>query len=83
MSKGKARVNQVHNMLKEIDKVELVNLERLTYILKGLSAGELETLEILLDKESSESIRQSIRELDDGKRIPIDECKLWGTSSNK
>jgi len=44
-------------MLKEMDKVELVNLERLTYILKGLSAGELETLEILLDKESYESIR--------------------------
>jgi len=76
-------VNQVHNMLKEMDKVELVNLERLTYILKRLSAGELETLEILLDKESSESIRQSIRELNDGKRISIDECKLWGTSSNK
>lgn len=76
-------MNQVHNMLKEMDKVELVNLERLTYILKGLSAGQLETLEVLLDKESSESIRQSIRELDDGKRIPIDECKLWGTSSNK
>ena len=85
MSKGKGACvkNQVHNMLKEMDKVELVNLERLTYILKGLSAGELETLEILLDKGSSESIRQSIRELDDGKRIPIDECKLWGTSSNK
>ena len=76
-------MNQVHNMLKEMDKVELVNLERLNYILKGLSAGQLETLEVLLDKESSESIRQSIRELDDGKRIPIDECKLWGTSSNK
>ena len=73
----------MHNMSKEMDKVELVNLERLTYILKGLSAGELETLEMLLDKESSESIRQSIRELDNGKRIPIDECKFWGTSSNK
>ena len=83
MSKGKGRVNQVHNMLKEMDKVELVNLERLNYILKGLSAGQLETLEVLLDKESSESIRQSIRELDDGKRIPIDECRPWGTVSNK
>jgi len=57
MSKGKGRVNQVHNMLKEMDKVELVNLERLTYILKGLSPGEIETLEILLDKGASESIR--------------------------
>jgi len=66
-------VNQVHNMLKEMDKVELINLERLAYILKGLSAEELETLEILLDKELFESIRQSLRELDDGKRIPIDE----------
>jgi len=63
----------VHNMLKEMDKVELINLERLAYILKGLSAEELETLEILLDKELFESIRQSLRELDDGKRIPIDE----------
>ena len=63
----------MHNILKEMDKVELVNLERLAYILKGLSAEELETLEILLDEESSESIRQSLRELDDGKRIPIDE----------
>jgi hypothetical protein len=34
-------------------------------------------------KESSESIRQFLREFDDGKRIPIDECKIWGTSSNK
>ncbi|HUV58653.1 MAG TPA: hypothetical protein VMW09_00905 [Desulfatiglandales bacterium] len=63
----------MHNMLKEMDKVELINLERLAYILKGLSAEELETLEILLDKELFESIRQSLRELDDGKRIPIDE----------
>ena len=63
----------MQNILKEMDKVELVNLERLAYILKGLSAAELETLEILLDKESYESIHQALRELDDGKRIPIDE----------
>jgi len=36
-----------------------------------------------LSKESSEPIRESLRELDDGKRITIDECKLWGTSGNK
>jgi len=29
-------------------------------MLKGLSAGELETLEIFLDKKSSESIHQGI-----------------------
>ncbi len=61
------------NTLKEMDRVELVNLERLTYILKGLSAPELETLEILLDEEASETITQSIKELEEGKGIPIDE----------
>ncbi len=44
--------------LKEMDRVELVNLERLAYILKGLSAEEFETLEILLDGDPSGSIRR-------------------------
>jgi len=59
--------------LKEMDKVELVNLERLAFILKGLSAAEIETLEILLDQEASGTITQSLREMKAGERIPIDE----------
>ena len=59
--------------LKEMDKVELVNLERLAFILKGLSTAEIETLEILLDQEASRTITQSLREVKAGERIPIDE----------
>jgi len=58
------------NILKEMDRIELVNLERLAHILKGLSSGEFETLEILLDDESSKSI---LKELEAGERIAIDE----------
>ena len=61
------------NALRELDKAELVNLERLAYLLKGLSPAELETLEILLDEEASQTIAQSIRELEEKKGIPIDE----------
>jgi len=56
-----------------MDRVELVNLKRLASILKGLSAIEFETLEILLDEESSKSISQSLKEVESGERIPIDE----------
>jgi len=63
----------MRNKLKEMDRVELVNLERLAYILKGLSAAEFETLEILLDEDSSKTISQSLKELKAGERIPIDE----------
>ena len=59
--------------LKEMDKYELINLERLAHLLKGLSSAELETLEILLDKEASITISQSLKELEQGKRIPINE----------
>jgi len=61
------------NALRELDKAELVNLERLAYLLKGLSPAELETLEILLDEEASQTIAQSLRELKEKKGIPIDE----------
>jgi len=61
------------NTLKEMDKVDLINIERLAHILKGLSAAEFETLEILLDEEASNTITQSLKELDAGERIPMDE----------
>ena len=57
----------------EMDRIELVNLERLAHILKGLSAAELETLELLVDEEAFKTINQSIKELEMGKGIPIDE----------
>jgi len=63
----------MHNTSKDMERVELVNLERLAYILKGLSAADFETLEILLDEESSRTISQSLKELKAGERIPIDE----------
>ena len=63
----------MHNTLKTMDRIELINLERLAYILKGLSAADFETLEILLDQESSKTISQSLKELKEGERIPIDE----------
>ena len=59
--------------LKEMDKVDLVNLERLAYILKGLSRAELETLEILLDDKASMTLLESIKELNEGRRIPLHE----------
>ena len=59
--------------VKEMDRVELVNLERLAYILKGLNAAELETLEFLLDEEALQSINQSLKELEKGEGIPIEE----------
>ncbi len=63
----------MQNILKEMDKVELVNLERLAHILKGLNAAELDTLEILLDEDASKTISQSLKELESGERILIDE----------
>ncbi len=59
--------------LKKMDKAELINLERLVHLLRGLSRAELETLEILLDEEASRTIIQSLKELQQNKRIPIDE----------
>jgi len=59
--------------IKQIDNIELVNLQRLAHLLKALSPEELETLELFLDKEASTVIAQSLKELEDGKGIPIDE----------
>jgi len=61
------------SILKEMDRADLINIERLAHILKGLSAVEFETLEILLDEEASKTITQSLKELEAGERIPIDE----------
>ena len=58
--------------LREMDRVEFVNLKRLAYVLKGLSAAEIETLEILLDEDSYKTITQSLKELDAGKGISIE-----------
>jgi len=60
-------------VIKEMNRIELVNLERLAYILKGLSVAELETLELLLDEVAFDSINQSLKELEAGEGIPIDE----------
>ena len=59
--------------LREMDKIELINLERLAHLIRSLSPGELETLEILLDKEAYGTIAQSLRELEKGQGIPINE----------
>ena len=67
------RAVKMSTAVKELGRVELINLERLAYILKGLSAAELETLALLLDEEASKSIRQSLKELEEGKGLPIDE----------
>ncbi len=64
---------KLSNTLKEMDKVELLNLERLAHLLKGLNTVEFETLEILLDEDASKTITQSINELKSKQRIPIDE----------
>ena len=61
------------NPLSELDKAGLVNIERLAHLLKALSPAELETLEILLDEEATSVITQSLKELEKGERLPIDE----------
>ncbi len=65
--------NSMPGILQNIEELELVNLERLAHILKGLSAAELETLEILLDQDAGDTILQSVKELNSGNRIPLNE----------
>ncbi len=59
--------------LKEMDRAELVNLERLAHLLKGLSSAELETLEFLLQPELATELKQRRRkakvELKEGKTL--------------
>ena len=59
--------------LKEMDRTELVNLERLAYLLKGLSPAELETLEFLVQPKLATELKQRRRkakvELKEGKTL--------------
>ena len=61
----------VSKMNREIS--DLVNLERLAHILKSLDNEELETLELLLDNEAAQVIFSSVKELKEGKGVPIEQ----------
>lgn len=63
----------MHSSLKQMDSVDLINIDRLAHIIKGLSKAEFETLEILLDKDATDTINESIKELKKGERISISE----------
>ncbi len=63
----------MQSSLKEMDRVDLINIDRLAHIIRGLSQVEFETLEILLDKDATDTIRESINELQKGERISISE----------
>jgi predicted transcriptional regulator len=63
----------MQSSLKQMDSVDLINLDRLAHIIKGLSQVEVETLEILLDKGATDTISESIKELEKGERISISE----------
>jgi hypothetical protein len=63
----------MQSSLKQMDRVDLINIDRLAHIIRGLSQVELETLEILLDKEATDTINGSIKELKKGERISISE----------
>lgn len=58
--------------VKALDKGGLVHLERLASILRGLTPEELETLELLLDRQASGTIRRALRELDRDEGIPLE-----------
>lgn len=64
---------KMQSSLKQMDSVDLINLDRLAHIIRGLSQVEFETLEILLDKEATDTINGSIKELEKGERISISE----------
>jgi len=59
--------------LRDMDNIEIVNMERLAHIVKALSKAEIETLEILVDGDASEIIAKSISELEAGDRISIED----------
>lgn len=57
----------------EKDRTELVNLQRFAHLLLSLTPSEVETLEILIDKDAISTISKSIMEFERGEGIPIDE----------
>ena len=58
--------------VKTLEKGGLIHLERLASILRGLTPEELETLELLLDRQATAIIGRSLKELDRGEGIPLD-----------
>lgn len=62
----------VSKALKALEKGGLVHLERLASILRGLTPEELDTLELLLDRQATATIRRALRELDRGEGIPLE-----------
>ena len=63
----------MHRSLKQMDKVDLINIERLAHIIKGLNETEFKTLEVLLDKDASNTINESLKDLEKGERLSISE----------
>lgn len=58
--------------IKVLEKGGLVQLERLASILRALTPEELETLELLLDRQASATIRRAVKELERGEGMPIE-----------
>ena len=58
--------------LKALEKGSLVHLERLVSILRGLTPQELETLELLFDRQAGATIWRALKELDRGEGIPLE-----------
>ena len=48
------------------------HLERLAAILRSLTPGELDTLELLLDRQARTTIQRALKELDRGEGIPLE-----------
>lgn len=59
--------------LERLKDTELIDLQRLAHLLRSLTPAELESLELLLDDEARNVIATSLKELDQGKGIPLDE----------
>ncbi len=58
--------------LAAMEKGGLVHLERLASILRRLTPEELETLELLLDRQASATIQRALKELDRGEGVPLE-----------
>jgi hypothetical protein len=68
-------LKEVIKMLETIEKdtERLINLQRFAHLLLSLTPSEVETLEILVDKDAISTISKSIKEFDRGEGIFIDE----------